>query len=786
MAIGCLAVGIGLSSAVYAIVDAVLLKSLPYDDPGELMLLQAQFLRQDLTGLPASGLEYLDYRELATAFDDLAAVGVRSLNLTGDGEPERLVAGRASASLFPLLGVEPVVGRSFLAEEDAFGDNHVTLLSHRLWRNRFGGDPGIVGSRLVLDGQPFTVVGVLPEDFWFVSKRFDLWIPIAMNLSNLPSRNARGPSVVARIRDGLTREQAQLDLDRVAGAMQRSHPDFYPEDSGWGVELVPLAGAVVEDVEGTLWTLLAAAGLVLLLAVVNVANLMLARATGYEKEVGLRTALGAGRGRLVRQYLTEGLLLALIAGALGLLLGHWTTGASIAIDPGRIPRLDEVELGPRVIVATAVLALLVGGSLGMVPAFGAFRRSFAAVLKEGGRSGSVGVRSGRLRAALVVAQIAVACAVLIGAALVTQSLSRLRQADLGFQTEGVLTFRAYLGPADFPRPADRALLVGSLVDRLGTIPGVSEAGAVSHLPLGVIDLVAEVRVDGQVGPEGREATATGWRMVSPDYFDVMGIPTVAGETFRTSDSADAPGVVVLDELLAKRLFPHRDPVGQRLALLRFDGSEDWRQVVGVVGHVSHGGATSESGDQLYVPYAQYPFQVVSFVVRTEVEPESLSASVRGAVHEVAPQLPLLDLVPMAEFRRQSLSTQRLNALLFSVFAGVALLLAAAGVYGVMAFAVAQRTRELGVRVALGADRQEVLRLVMRRAVTLAASGMGVGLLAAWLLARSLESQLYDIGIADPLTFLVVGLFLFLVAMAASLVPAVRATRIDPVNALRSA
>jgi len=785
VAIGCLAVGLGLTSAVYGIVDAVLLRSLPYESPDRLVLIQSHFFRRNLEGLPASGREYLDYRERASAFEDLAVVGVRSLDLTGRGEPERLVAGRASASLFPLLGVEPEIGRAFSEQEDVYGKNDVVLLSHRLWATRFGADPDIVGGKLLLDDHPYTVVGVLPEDFWFLSKGFDLWIPMAMNLSNLPPRNARGPTVVARLRDGVTLEQARLDMDRVARSMQREHPDSYPEDSGWGLDLVPVREAVLGDVRGTLWTLFGTVGLILVLAVANVANMMLARAAGYEKEVGIRMALGAGRGRLVRQFLTEGLLLALLAGGLGLLLAHWTTGAAIAIDPGRIPRLDEVALGPRVICFTALLAALVGGVFGLIPALGGFRRSFAGVLKEGGRAGSVGAKSGRVRSALVVAQVAVACTVLVGAALIVESLHRLDRADPGFRTAGVLTFRVYLGPAGYPRPADRAQLVDRMIERLKAVPGVESAGAVSHLPLGLMDLVAEVKVADDRATPGGSTTATGWRMVSPGYFGTMDIPVLSGRGFRASDRDGAAGVVVLDHDLAQRLFPDRNPVGERLALLRFDGSEDWRRVVGVVGHVDQGGVTSESGDQLYVPYDQYPFQVVSLAMHTGVDPTALTDEVRRAAGEVAPDLPLLDLVPMEEYRRQSLSAQRLNALLFALFAGVALVLSAAGVYGVMAYSVARRTRELGVRVALGADRRGLLWLVMRRAALLAAAGLAAGLVGAWLLSRAIASQLYGVGGSAGWTFAAVGAFLLGVALVASLVPSLKAARTDPVVALRS-
>jgi len=784
VAVLCLALGIGADSAVFSIVDTVLLRPLPYADPDGVVMVYDQFLAKDIERGVVSGYEFFDVRDRNESFDQVAAVTPRYLNLTGDGEPERLVGVRASASLFPLLGVEPTLGRTFTAEEDTYGKNDVVVLSHRLWKRRFGGSPDAIGRKMILDGRPFTVIGVLPKDFRFGGIDFEAWIPLASNLNNLPPRNARGLTLVARLSDGVSLEQAQQDMDRLAQRMQEQYPDVYPEGSGWGLQVVTALEDLVGNVRPALFALFGAVALVLLIACANVANLLLARATAREKEVAIRTALGAGRWRLVRQLLAEGLVLSFAGAALGLLIAWWGPKLLIAVNPARIPRLSEVHLDPTVLLFTAGVAVLTGVIFGLVPAMRPITPTLGQVLKEGGKTSAGGSRGAKVRSALVVVEVAIALVVLLGAALLVQSFLQLRRVDPGFRTEGILTFRVFLSPVSYPDPAQRAGIAHNLTERLEALPGVDSVGVVSHLPLGPLDTIGEIEVEGRAVRPEEGNPATGWRMVSPGYFRTMGIPVEVGRAFRPSDDAGSSGVVILARALADRLYPDQSPLGRRLALLRFDGSKDWRTVVGVVGDVRHSSLGEKGHDQLYVPYAQYPFPVASLVLATSLEPEALSGSVRSVVHDLEPDLPVLDLQPMDAYVAASISDQRLNAILFGLFAVVALILAVAGVYGVMAYSVARQTREIGVRMALGADRGDVVRMILRRTLLLGVVGLVIGLGAALGLVRWIESMLYGVPAFDVWTYLGGALVLCLLTVLAGWIPAWRATRIHPAVSLR--
>jgi putative ABC transport system permease protein len=785
VAVLCLALGIGLTSAMFSIVDAVLLEPLPYHRPERVTLVYNRFPAEDMEKALLSGHEYLDVRDRTESLESVAAVIPRFLNLMGEGEPERMVGARASASLFPLLGVRPAVGRTFTPEEDTVGKNDVVLLSHDLWHARFGGDRDVVGRKLVFDDQPFTVIGVLPEGFRFGAIEFDAWIPFAADFEHLPPRSARGLTVVTRLADGVSLEQARGDLERLSRRLREEYPQEYPEASGWELRMVRARDDLVGDSRPALLAMLGAVGLVLVIACANVANLLLARATARTKEVAIRGALGARPWRLARQFLCEGLVLSVAGAVLGLLLAAWIPRIVTAVDPARVPRLEEVGLDPSVVVFAFAIAALTTIAFGLVPLARSFSTSMAGTLKEGGKTSAAGSQGRRVRSGLVVAEVAVALVVLIGAALLIQSYRSLQRIDPGFRADGVLTFGVFLSPARYPDEARRAQLVQRLVERLSSLPGVSGGSAVSHLPLGPLDTTAEIRVEGRAPRPEEGKLVTGWRMATPGYFETMEIPVLQGRGFRAADDRDAAGVVVLDRDLAQRLFPDgEDPLGRRLALLRFDGTEDWRTVVGVAGHVKHRGLAEEGGDQLYVPYAQYPFAAVSFVLRAAAAPETLSPAVRSVVHELEPDLPILDLQAMEDYVAASVSDQKLNALLLGIFAAAALLLAVAGVYGVLAYSVAQRTQEFGIRLAMGAGRGDVVRLVAREALGLAALGLLVGLLAAVALVRVIESFLYGITATDVVTYLVSALALCALALLAGYLPALRATRTDPVAALR--
>ncbi len=784
VAVLCLALGIGADSAIFSIVDAVLFRPLPYHHAEQVEIVYNRFRTKDTKRVPASGYEYFDIRDHNRSFQSVAAVIPRYLNLTGDGDPERLVGARASADFFPLLGVDAQIGRTFLPEEDSFGAEGVVVLADGFWRRRFAGDPGVVGRKLLLDGQPFTVVGVLPKDFRFGPVVYEAFIPIAIDMAHLPPRNARGLTVVARRAPGVSHERAQEDMDRLAARFREQYPDLYPDASGYGLEVVRARDDLVGDVRPALLALFGAAALVLLVACVNVANLLLARATAREKEVGIRSAVGAGRWALTRQFLAEGLVLSGAAAVLGLALAWAIPKVLIAASPARVPRLDEVHLNLAVLGFTVAVAVVTGVVFGLVPVLRSYSAGLTQVLKEGGKTSGGSSRGGRVRSALVAGEIAVALVVLICAALMVQSFRKLERVDPGFRTADLLTFRLFLAPNQFTDP-ERSRLVEEVVGKLRALPSVEQAGAVSHLPLGLVDTEGELEVEGRAVRPDEGNPTTGWRMATPGYFQAMDIRLLSGRGFTASDDASATGVVVLDQDLARRLYPDENPIGRRLALLRFDGSKDWRTVVGVVGHVAHHALGEPGGDQLYVPYAQYPFPVASIVLHTSVDPLALSADVRRVVGAVDPDLPLLGLEPMADYVAATISDQKLDALLFGGFAGVALLLALAGVYGVMAYSVAQRTREFGLRVALGAGRSDVGYLVIRRALLLSAAGLAVGLLAAAAVVRWIESLLFGVSATDVATYLGGGLALCLLTLLASYVPALRATRVDPAIALRA-
>jgi putative ABC transport system permease protein len=784
VAILCLALAIGVNSAMFSIVHAVLLDPLPYREPDRVVLVYNRFLGQEQERVPASGYELIDVRDRTESFERVAAVIPQFLNLTGAGDAERLVGARASADLFPLLGVDAAEGRTFTADEDVYGRNQVVLLGHELWRRRFGADPEVVGRSLTLNDIPHQVVGVLPEGFSFGPFDYDVWVPVAINFAQLPPRNARGLTVVGRLAEGVSLAGARADLGALARSLREEHPDVYPAGGTWDLEAVPVMEDLVGDTRPALFALTGAVALVLFIACANVANLLLARATAREKEVGIRSSLGAGRARLARQFLTEGLVLSLAGALPGLLLAWWIPKALVAVQPARVPRLDEVALDPSVLLFTLAIAVATGVAFGLVPLVRSRSVQLSRVLSEGGKTSAAGSRGAVARSALVVAEIAMALVVLVGAALLAQSVRSLGRMDPGFRTEGVLTFRLFLSPQEYPDDAGKVQLVRRLSERLAALPGVERLAAVSHIPLSAVETSGDLRLEGQAPDPERGNPRTGWRMATPEYFETLEVPLLAGRAFRDSDTAEAPGVVVLERRLARRLFPGQDPLGRRLALLRFDGSEDWRTVVGVVGDVRQQSLTTETGDQLYVPWAQYPFGLVNFVLRAGVRPEALTPEVRRAVAEIDRDLPVLDLQPLREYVETALSEHRFHALLFGIFAAVALVLALAGVYGVMAYSVAQRTREIGLRVALGADRTDILRLVVRQGLRLAGLGVVVGLAGALALVRWIESLLFGVRGTDVATYLVAGLVVCALAWLASYLPARRATRVEPAAALR--
>lgn len=782
----CLALGIGASSAIFSIVYAVLLRPLPFADPDRVVMVWDHFLLQDTPKSPVSAQEFMDLRSQNRIFTDVGAMAPQLVSLSGGDEPRQLVAGRASASLFQVLGVKTSQGRLFTAEEDRPGNNKVALLSYELWKDRFGSEPHIAGSKIKLDGNPYVVVGVLPAGFQFGSFHSDLWLPQGIDLGKLPPRHIRLMSLVGRLKPGVTLAQAQAELNLLASHFAQEYPDSYPAGSGWGMHVVPVHEDMVGNVRRTLLVLFGAVGLVLLIACANVANLLLARATSRHKEVAIRTALGASRSGLIRQFLTEGLLLSFLGALLGLFLAFWITRALTALNPGNIPRLGEVRLDGGVLLFALGIVMVTGMVFGLVPALQTSGKSLRAPLQEGGKTSASGAAGHRTRSALVVLEIAVAVIVLIAAGLSIKSFRRLLAVDPGFRSENVFTLQLSLSRPRYPQDSQVTSFQHRLLERVEALPGVESASFTSQLPLvGVNDLSGDISVEGRLADSSHPNPVTAWRMVTPDYFKTMGIQLLQGRPFTTSDAENAPGAVIVDEELAKRLWPGVSPLGRRLHLnARTPELSQWRSVVGVVRHVQQQQLGSTEGDQLYVPLFQHPLRLMFVALRTRAAPERLMPALREAVWAIDRDLPIIEPQTMDERLLSSLSRPRFNMSLFSAFALTALLLTVVGVYGVMAYSVAQRTRDMGIRMALGAGKKDVVRLVVVQGLALTGAGVAIGLAAAWGLSRLMLSLLYGVEATDLATFATVSLLLGGLAVAASYIPARRAARVDPVVSLR--
>jgi putative ABC transport system permease protein len=780
-----LALGIGANSAVFSVVNGVLLRPLPFTEPERLVRIFGNFRGIGLERIAVSTLEYKDYGELPRALSSVAAYTDADVTLTGQDVPERLRAITASASLLPTLGVNPSLGRNFNEEEQIQGQDRVIILTHRLWRGRYGADPRILGTTISLDGNPHTVVGVLPPGFEY-PRGTDLYLPFAppADLLNANARGRRFLDVVARLKPGVTVEAAQADMDRVSGELLKANPGNYGGTSGWAISVVSMEEQTVGGVRTTLWVLLGAVGFVLLIACTNVANLLLARAAARGREISIRAALGAGRRRLVTQFLTESVVLALVGGALGLLLAMWGTDALLAVIGDGLPRASEVRLDARVVLFTGGVSVLTGLLFGLVPALQASRADLHGALREGSR-GTGGRAAGRARGALVVSQVALALVLLIGAGLFMRSFLALQSVEAGFDSQGVLTARLALPMDRYSEPAKRAAAMRDFVDRARAVPGVESVGLANLLPLtGRSDWSFDV--EGKpLAPTDPPRPAVEYRSVSSDYHKVLRIPLIAGRTLTDSDGWDSPHAVVINQAMAKAIFPGEDPVGQRIRLHRRGMDGPWATVVGIVGDVREWGLDLPARPTAYYSALQQGPQGAYLVVRTGQRPESLLASLQAELRMVDRDLPLFDVAPMEAVVDSSVSQRRFSMLLLLIFAGVAVVLASLGIYGVIAYTVTQRTRELGIRMALGARHADILGLMLGQGMRMTLVGVGIGLTLALLLGRLLSTLLYGIKAHDPLTFAGVAALLVGVALFACWVPARRATKVDPAVTLRA-
>jgi putative ABC transport system permease protein len=776
-----LALGIGANSAIFSVVHAVLLKPLPFAEPERLVRVAQVWEGKPVVYSPEN---FLDVAAQTQSLESLAAIDGGGSTLTSGGAPERIEGAGVSASFFDLLRVRPLHGRGFQHGENEPGESKVVVLGHGLWTRRFAADPGIVGQSVQLNREPYVVVGVAPAGFSY-PEAAELWTPIEYDAAfRTKSRGAWYLEVIGRLRPGVSVESARQELGTIAARLAQQYPDM---DEGVGGTVISLQEATVGDVRPALLVLLGAVGLVLLIACVNVANLLLARVAARESELAVRTALGAGRRRLLRQLLTESVLLAVLGGATGILLAWLSLDALLGLQPEGVPRLAEVRVD-RVVVAFAVLlSLLTGFLFGVFPALHSTRRVTAQALREGGR-GLLGNRGSRLRGGLVVGQMAFAMMLLAGAGLLIRSFAQLRHVDPGFATENALTFRISLPESVYSKEPQRAAFFDDLLTRLAALPGAHSVGGVAGLPLGGTRFNLSFAVEGRPPLPPAQQPSMEVRVVTADYFETMGIPIKRGRAFQEGDRDGSPQVVVLSEAAVRRYFPGEEPLGKRITVGwgRPEGKpKAGGEVVGIVGDVKDRGLAEQTPPEIYIPHAQLPTETLDVVVRTSVSPLSLVSSARSVVHELDSELPVARIRTLDDVVARSISEPRFYMLLLGAFAGVALLLAALGIFGVMSYAVVERSREIGIRLALGALPADVLDAVLRKALLLTLAGVGAGLAGAIALSRALAHLLFNLSPTDPTTLVETAALLTAVALLASYLPARQATRVDPLIALRS-
>jgi putative ABC transport system permease protein len=774
-----LALGIGANTAVFSVVNAVLLRPLPFPDPARIMLLNENNLAKGWTTFSVAPANFLDWRAEARSFERIAAFRSRSLNYTGGEVPEMLRGFAVTEGFFETLGGAPLRGRGLQGEDFEPGHDRVILLTHAFWERAFAADPGALGRILTLGGEGYTVIGVLPADFRFGGRENALFVPWAIGAGERTNRGGHFHNVIARLKRGISVDQAQNEMAAIARRLAEAYP---ATNRGWGIAVRPMQEVVVGNVRRMLLVMLGAVGFVLLIACVNVANMLLARALARGREISIRTALGAGRRRIFQQLLTEGLLLALTGAALGVVLAQWGTKSLLAADPGILPRASGAGLDMTVLGFTLSLALLTGLAFGLVPALAATRANLHETLKEGGRTGTSGVLRQRLRSSLVVAEVALALVLLVGAGLLIRSFARLQSVDPGFRTDKTLTLFAVLPRAKYPDPARVAAFFEEARERMAALAGVESAALTSIVPLSGSDEIYSIAFEGRPQVAPSEQPSANYFAVSPGYFRTMGISVLAGRDFDARDRAGTPRVAIISESLARRHYPNENPVGQRIRIGR--NASLVREIVGVVGDVKLYGLADRNTPQVYEAFAQFPEPGMGFVLRSSVDPLSLAAAARNQVQAIDPEQPVIAVQSLEKILTEAVARPRFHTLLLGSFAGVALVLAAAGLYGVMSYTVAQRTQEIGIRIALGAGRAGVLGLVLRQGLTLVAAGVALGLAGAATLTRVMETMLFEIEPRDAQTFAAVPVVLLLIAFVAVLVPARRASRVDPIEALR--
>ena len=777
-----LALGIGANTAIFSVISGVLLEPLPYPHPERLIALIDSAPKHGFPRFSSSAPNFRDWREQNRSFATLDAWSGGRYNLTGGGaRPLSAPGAEVTGDFFRTLDVAPLHGRLLRADDDRKGAEPVVVLSYDLWRQRFGGDPGVVGRRIQVDGRDRTVVGVTRQGFRFPA-RATLWMPALLDYSE-DTRGGHDLQVLGRLKPGVALPQAQADLSAVASHLEQLHP---ATNTAWGVNLVPLQEQLVGDIKPALVLLGRAVWVVLLIACANVANLLLARMSARNREIAVRAALGAGRRRLVLQVVAECVVLFVAGAVLGLAVAWAGTRALLALAPNTIPRADAVGIDLQVLLYTLAVALACGVLVGLVTALSALGSRLYAALKEGGRTMAGGGRGQLLRNGLVAGEVALALALLVAAGLLLRSFARLQGVHPGFRTRGVMTATLSLPSVKYPDDPRLAQFYEQLLDGVRGLPGVQHAATVFPLPLGGGGFVLQYAVEGRPKPEATEVPRADMEMIGPDYFATLDIPVLAGRAFSRRDRVGSQPVVIVSRSLARRIWPGENPLGKRIT---FDSTTDpkavWMSVVGVVGDTRVAALGREPKPQAYWPVLQRPMPDASLVVRAAGAPAVLVAPVRRLVQGLDHDLPLDQVQTLETVVAASLSSNRVKTVLIGVFGALALVLAAVGIYGLVSYTVAQRTHEIGIRVALGAGRRDVLSLIIRQGMTLVAAGLVVGLGISWAASRLVAGQLYEVSATDPLTFAGVPLLLAAVALAANWLPARRATRVDPLEALRS-
>jgi putative ABC transport system permease protein len=783
VAILTLALGIGANTAIFSVVNGVLLRPLPYQEPQRLVNVYAADLQKGTANDPVSFADFEDWAKQSRTLD-LVSCGYWTFNLTGQQIPERIVGARTSGNFFEVLGVRPILGRVYSAIDDQAGKPDLAVLSYGVWQRQFGGDREIVGRTLQLNGVPTTVVAVMPRTFRFPAEDIEIWEPIAGQMEGTP-RNSRFFMAVGRLLPGVSFEQAQAEMDTIGRQLARAYPET---NSIWGVHLVPVKQDMVAPARTALLLFLGAVGVVFLIACVNVANLFLSRAVGRSKEIAIRATLGASRARLIRQTLTESSLLGLLGGGAGLALGYWGVDVLIAISPSNIPRLAEVTMDGRVLGFTLALSLLTGLVCGLAPALQYSNRAPNEALKEEGRTATATSGSRRVREGLVVSEIALASILLIGAALLTLSFTHVLNVGPGFRADHLLTMHVFMtGPKYFDQQNQKNFVRDAL-QGIATQPGVLSAGAVSTMPLDDSGSSSTVLFasEGQTVEPGK-APAVNYRLADPNYFSTMGIPLVRGRIFTLQDDKDAPRVVLINQSMARRFWPNDDPVGKRVRWIDQDTDAGWHSIVGVVGDVKTFGLDEEEHPAIYAPYPQRTFpwlRWMTFVARTQSDPGTYSEILRQRLASLDRNQPVYGVRTMDQLLVKTVSQRRFAMFLVGLLAAVGIILAFVGVFGVINYSVSQRSHEIGLRVALGAQRGDVLRLVIGQGLRLIAVGVVAGISVSFIVARFIESMLFGVGPNDPGTFAGVSVLVAGVALLACYVPVRRALRVDPMIVLR--